>query len=99
MGLFDDKGQHVVTQAAWAIQVAREALRRISVDPTSGDRLGSRIQRIYTLARSTVGKRLLAERGIELLDAIDVESLGAASPAHEKQLAAVREARQARRTA
>jgi hypothetical protein len=99
VGLFDDKGPHVVTQAAWAIQVAREALRRISVDPAPGDRLGRKIQRIYTLARSNVGKRLLAEHGLELLDAIDIATLEVVSPAHEKQFVAVLKARQARQPA
>lgn len=99
VGLFDEKGPHAVTQAAWAIQVVREALRRISVDPAPDDRLGRKLQQIYTLARSAVGKRLLAERGLELLDAVDVASLRIASPSHERQLAAVARARQARQRA
>jgi hypothetical protein len=69
VGLLDEKGPHVLTQAAWAVDVARAALLRLAADPGSTDRLGARIQRIYALARSQVGRRLLAEHGIELLDA------------------------------
>ena len=98
VGLFDEKGSHVVTQTTWAIEVAREALRRIAADPKSNDRLGNKIQAIYTLARSAVGKRLLAEHQIELLDAIDVDVLRAASPEHERKLNAVAKAQVARRS-
>ena len=63
VGLFEDKGPHVVTQARWAVLVAREALLRLAQDSASTDRLGTKLQRVYTLARSQVGKRLLAERG------------------------------------
>ncbi|MGJ7498251.1 hypothetical protein ACSFA8_24740 [Variovorax sp. RT4R15] len=96
VGLFIEKGPHVVTQAAWAIQVAREALLRTAADSGSTDRLGNKIQRIYTLARSQVGRRLLAEHGIELLDAVDLDALRAASPSHEKQLDAVEKAKRER---
>ncbi len=90
VGLFDEKGPHVLTQAAWAIQVVREALLRTAAAPESTqDRIGNKIQRVYTLARSQVGRRLLAEHGIELLDAVDCPTLKAASPAHGKQLDAV----------
>lgn len=97
VGLFDEKGPHVLTQASWAIDVAREALKRVATDPKSKDRLGSKIQRIHTLARSQVGRRLLCEHGIELLDAVDLDALRRASPAHEKQLDAIQKAKGERR--
>ena len=75
MGPFEDKGPHVVTQARWAVLVAREALLRLAQDSASTDRLGTKLQRVYTLARSQVGKRLLAERGVELLEAVDGDTL------------------------
>lgn len=97
VGLIDVKGPHVLTQGAWAVQVAREALLRIAAaSGSTQDRLGNKIQRVYTLARSQVGRRLLTEHGIELLDAIDVHALKAASPSHGKQLDAVEKARAAR---
>lgn len=96
VGLFDEKGPHVLTQAAWAIEVAREALRRSAADSGPKDRLGNKIQRIYTLARSQVGRRLLAEHRIELLDAVDIETLRASSPSHATQLDAVEKARERR---
>lgn len=97
VGLADVKGPHVLTQAAWAVQVAREALLRIAAAPGSTpDRLGDKVQRVYTLARSQVGRRLLAEHGIELLDAVDVQALKAASPSDGVQLHAVGKAWAAR---
>ena len=75
VGLFEDKGPHVVTQARWAVLVAREALLRLAQDSASTDRLGTKLQRVCTLARSQVGKRLLAERGVELLEAVDGDTL------------------------
>ncbi len=96
VGLFNLKGPHVVTQAAWAIQVAREALFRTAADAGSADRLGQKIQRIYTLARSQVGRRLFAEHQLELLDAVDVDALRSACPSHAKQLDAVEKAKKDR---
>ena len=90
VGLYEDKGPHVVTQAKWAIEVARAALRRLASDPTSHDRLGAKLQRIYTLARSQVGRRLWSEHRIELLAAIDVDALEAAAPRLSRQLDAIR---------
>lgn len=97
VGLLDEKGPHVLTQAAWAVDVARAALLRLAADPGSTDRLGARIQRVYTLARSQVGRRLLAEHGIELLDAVDLEALRPSAPLHAKQLDAVEKSIRARR--
>ena len=99
VGLFNEKGPRVVTLAAWAIQVAREALLRTAADPGSKDRLGNKIQRLYTLARSQVGRRLLTEHQIEILDAVDLDALRAASPSHTKQLDRVEKAKGERQRA
>jgi len=96
VGLLDDKGPHVLTQARWAIAVARQALLRLAQDAGSQGRLGSQLQRIHALARSQVGRRLLRERGIELLDAIDLDALRTLAPAQALQLEAVERARNAR---
>lgn len=97
VGLVNDKGAHVVTQAKWAIEVARAAFLKLASDPQSKDRLGSKIQRVYRLAGSSVGKRLWLEHGVELLDAIDVQKLLVVSAAHGKQLDAVQKAIDRRR--
>lgn len=97
VGLLDEKGPHVLTQAAWAVDVARAALLRLAAHPGSSDRLGTRIQRVYTLARSQVGRRLLSEHGIELLDAVDLDALRPIAPLHAQQLDAVQKAMAARR--
>lgn len=48
------------------------------------------VQRICTLARSRVGRRLWSEHGIELLAAIDIDALEAAAPRLSRQLDAIR---------
>ncbi|MGM9482920.1 hypothetical protein ACS5PN_17125 [Roseateles sp. NT4] len=72
-----------------AIEVAKRALHRLASDSASAERIGSKIQRIYTLARSQVGHRLLNEHQIEPFDAIDVKALRDMAPAQAKQLDAV----------
>lgn len=99
VGLLEDKGPHVLTQANWAIAVARAALLRMATHPDAAGRLGEKIQRIYKLSHNQVGKRLWQEHGIELLEAIDVEPLLAAAPAHRRQLETAQRARQARQAA
>lgn len=97
VGLIDEKGPHVLTQARWAIQVASAALQRLANDPASQDRIGSRIQDIFKLAHSQVGRRLLKKHQIELLDAIDTDSLNRRAQQLQQQLDAVEEARAKRR--
>jgi hypothetical protein len=99
VGLYDDKGPHVLTQVKWAIEVSKAALSKLSADPKSTERLGTKVQRIFTLARSQVGRRLCSEHRIELLDAIDVDALGRASPMLAQQLDAVQKARRHRKGA
>ncbi|WP_430420418.1 hypothetical protein [Methylibium petroleiphilum] len=98
VGLIDDKGPHVLTQARWAIQVASAALKRLAEDPDSQDRIGGRVQGIYKLAHSRVGRRLLKDHQIELLDAIDTEMLGERVPQLAQQLESIEEARDGRRS-
>lgn len=100
VGLRDEKGPHVLTQANWAIDVARSALLRIAASgPDTKDRLGEKIQRIYALARSQAGRRLWSEHRIELLEAVDIEALRDAAPSCVRQLDAVQRAVRDRRGA
>lgn len=86
VGLLEDKGPHVLTQARWGIEVAKAALLKLASRPEEGARLGAKIQRVYQLANSQIGKRLLKEHGIEVLDAIDLAALRGLAPTHAKQL-------------
>ena len=96
-GLLSDKGPHVLTQLRWAILVAAAALKRLANDPGSQERIGNRVQGIYTLAHSQAGRRLLKEHGIELLDAIDSAVLATLAPQLRVQLEAADVARDKRR--
>lgn len=100
VGLHDEKGPHVLTQARWAVDVVRAALLRIAASGrNSTERLVEKIQRIYSLARSPAGKRLWSEHRIELLGAVDVDALREAAPPHARQLDAVQRAMQDRQGA
>jgi len=93
-GLLPDKGQHVLTQAQWAIAVAREALLRVARARQPGtERIGQLIQRVYKLARSRAGRKLRKDHGIDVLDAIAIEDLRRAVPEQEEQLQRVEAAR------
>jgi hypothetical protein len=86
VGLVQDKGEHVVTQAKWAIAVAREVILRTAARPgIEGKRVGGFVQRVYRLWGSSVGKRLFAVHGLCLLDAIDVGRLRKTRPDMEQQ--------------
>jgi len=92
-GLVADKGPHVLTQAEWAINVAKAAIVRALLAPSSGpDRVGSMIQFVFQLAHSQAGKRILKDNGIETLHAIPVDEIEAASPQFHPQLERVRAA-------
>lgn len=92
VGLYEDKGPHVLTQLRWAIEVAQAALLRLAADPASPGRLGSKVQRLFALARSQVGRRLWTEHGIDLLGAIDVDALSTTAPQLARQFTAVQKA-------
>lgn len=88
-GLLDTKGPHVVTQAAWAVDVAREAMRRVLRHPDDGGRLGAMIRQVHDLARSRAGRQILQEHGVEVLDAVPVGEIRDLAPGHEPQLQAI----------
>jgi hypothetical protein len=87
VGLIAEKGEHVVTQAEWAIAVARAALIRTVQDP-AGDakRAGVHVQRIFRLWKSSVGQRLWREHGLCVLDAVDEVALLQTRPELQEQL-------------
>jgi hypothetical protein len=98
-GLLADKGPHVLTQATWAIAVAREAMLRVLDRADEHARLGAMIRQVHNLARSRAGRHLLREHGIDVLDAVPVAQIRAALPGHEPQLQAVERAIAARSNA
>jgi hypothetical protein len=101
VGLLDEKGPHVLTQAVWAIQVARASILRVAHAKQPGDeRVGELVQDVYQLAHSRPGRDLLKDHGIEVLDAIDLEALGGATGLEQsEQLERIDAARKKRRRA
>ena len=89
VGLLDTKGPHVVTQAAWAVDVAREAMLRVLRDPAESERLGMMVHQVHDLARSRAGRRILQEHGVEVLDAVPFGEIRKRAPVHELQLQAI----------
>jgi hypothetical protein len=98
VGLLEAKGPHVVTQALWAVDVAREALRRVLRQPDGGGQLGAFIREVHRLARSSAGRQILHRHGIEVLDAVPVDEIRTAAPIHEPQLRAIERAMAVRTT-
>jgi len=82
----ETKGPHVVTQAIWAVDVAREAVRRVLRQPDESEPLGTMIRQAHTLARSRAGRQILRQHRIEVLDAVPIEEIRVAAPVHEPQL-------------
>lgn len=97
VGLLQSKGPHVVTQAIWAVDVAREAIRRVLQQPHESERLGRLIRRVHNLARSRAGRQILRDHGIEVMDAVPIEEIRAAAPVHEPLLRAIERALSVRR--
>ena len=97
-GLLHEKGEHVLTQARWAIAVARHALLRIAQQPTNEDRPGNLAQEIYRLACSSAGRKLFSEHGIEVADAVPMDELGRLDPNFGTQAEAMRRALAAQRS-
>jgi hypothetical protein len=94
VGLIAEKGEHVVTQARWAIAVAKVALLRLARDPAGDDqRVGIQVQRILRLWKSSVGQRLWKEHGLCILDAVDEHALREARPPLQAQLANIAQSR------
>jgi hypothetical protein len=98
-GLLEEKGPHVLTQARWAIEVARAAILRVaSAKDPGGERVGQLIQDVYRLAHSRPGRQLLKEHGIDLLEALDLQRLRQLTGAeHAEQLDVIEVARDKRR--
>lgn len=93
-GLLADKGPHVLTQAQWAIAIAREALLRVARAREPGaERIGQLIQRVYRLSRSRAGRKLRKDHGIDVLDAIAIDAIRRTAPEQEEQLQRVEAAR------
>ena len=64
-GLLEDKGPHVLTQAKWAIKVAKAAVLKMAKDAAlskqaqaPGQRLGAALKAIHGLAHSRAGRTL-----------------------------------------
>lgn len=99
-GLVKSKGEHVITQAVWAVDVARRALLRLARadvgELSRPARLGQRLQWLYRFAHSQAGRCVLRDHGIEVLDAVDQPALREISGAHVRQLDRIAEAMQAR---
>jgi hypothetical protein len=92
VGLLETKGPHVVTQAIWAVDVAREAIRRVLRQFGEGERLGRLIRQVHKLARSRAGRQVFHQHGIEVLDAVPIEEIRVAAAVRETQLRAIERA-------
>ena len=92
-GLLEHKGEHVLTQARWSIEVARAAILRVLRAPEQGDdRVGQMVQAVFRLAHSLAGRKIQREHGIEVLDAIPVTAIRSSDPSTEEQLSRVENA-------
>ncbi len=98
-GLLAEKGEHVLTQARWAIAVARHACCRSATQPTRDERPGSAAQEICRLARGAAGRKLFFAHGIEVFDAVPVEELIRIDPGFRMQADAMRRSIAAQRNA
>ena len=97
-GLLEHKGEHVLTQARWSIEVARAAMLRVLRFPEKGDdRIAQMVQAVYQLSHSQAGRRIHREHGIEILDAIPAMEIRSADPSTEEQLLRVEDAHAKRR--
>ena len=98
-GLLAEKGEHVLTQARWAIAVARHALLQMAKQPTRDERPGNAAQEICRLARGAAGRKLFFAHGIEVFDAVPVEELIRIDPGFRMQADAMRRSIAAQRNA
>ena len=76
-GLVANKGDHVITQAAWAVDVMSRAFLRYG-DPSQADapgRVGAMIQEVRGLAYSSAGRTVRRLHGIEVMDAVPESEL------------------------
>ncbi|HSW04737.1 hypothetical protein [Aquabacterium sp.] len=89
VGLLDDKGPHVLTQAGWAIEMARAAIVRVLNQADEDTRLGAMLKQVHGLAGSRAGRQLLREHGLEVLHAVPIAEIRRKSPQQEPQLRAI----------
>jgi hypothetical protein len=89
-GLLQEKGEHVLTQARWAITAARHALLRIAQQSPNEERPGYLAQEIYRLACSSAGRTLFSAHGIEVADAVPMAELLRLDPAFGTQAETMR---------
>lgn len=89
-GLLDAKGPHVITQARWAIKVARHALERLakSREPHA-DRPGQLASEVFRLATSRAGRIMWDAYQLEIADAIPFAMLIEHVDGFEKQAIAM----------
>jgi hypothetical protein len=92
VGLLETKGPHVVTQAIWAVDVAREAIRRVLRQSGERERLGLLVRQAHNLAHSRAGRQILRQHGIEVLDAVPIDDICVGATVHERQLRAIERA-------
>lgn len=91
-GLLKDKGEHVLTQVRWAIEVARHALVRVAQHSAGEERPGNLAQEICRLAGGSAGRKLFTEHGIDVFNAVPINELRRLDPDFESQAAAMRRA-------
>jgi hypothetical protein len=89
-GLLESKGPHVLTQAKWAIKVARHAMELLAMSPhRSDERPGAMASEIYKLATSTAGKKVHDYHQVEVAEAIPFDLLTQKVDGFEKQAKAM----------
>jgi hypothetical protein len=90
-GLLAEKGDHVITQAAWAVDVMRTAFLRFG-SRKQGDapaRVGAMVREVRGLARSSAGRTVRRLHGIEVMDAVPEADLVKAMPSLRRQFEAM----------
>lgn len=92
-GLLDAKGPHVITQARWAVKVARHALERLAASgEQQADRPGQLASEVFRLATSRAGRIVWDAYQIETADAIPFALLIDCVDGFEKQAATMLDA-------
>lgn len=92
-GLIESKGPHVVTQARWAVKVARHALEQLArARNKQADRPGAVAAEIFRLATSRAGRIVREQHAIEVADAIPFKLLIKKAAGFEKQAESMRAA-------
>jgi hypothetical protein len=90
-GLLAEKGDHVITQAAWAVDVMRTAFLR-SGSREQGDapaRVGAMVREVRGLAHGSAGRTVRRLHGIEVMDAVPEAELVKVMPSLQRQFEAI----------